>query len=247
MKVAKPVLFGAGLLIVGCWLFLNRTRNSPQDGDTPIQSPAPVIRQWPVTSAASNAASVSAGFSKIKHRASEFTSDERQEFSANFENKYGPAIVNWCTAFAGHVPFQPESVTAEKLVEYIGRNSAYREYIFVVDGITLGVQDRNGVARVDYLNAPQKTKQLAVLPDGSHPPSLDVPITQREVMQILKAESGRQFAEHQIRVTPTGPSGSLGGGAFVQVGGDPENGASWNYDMVFGPDGNLAYYLKGVD
>jgi hypothetical protein len=33
----------------------------------------------------------------------------------------------------------------------------------------------------------------------------------------------------------------------VHVGGDPNNAASWKYDMVFGADGKLAYYLKGVE
>jgi hypothetical protein len=64
-------------------------------------------------------------------------------------------------------------------------------------------------------------------------------------MRAIEAESGTRFAAGEIRIYPSGPSGSLNGGAFVHVGGDPENGASWKYDMVFDPQGKLAYYLKG--
>ena len=33
-------------------------------------------------------------------------------------------------------------------------------------------------------------------------------------------------------------------GTIVNVGGNPDNAASWEYDMVFGSGGKLAYYLK---
>ena len=44
---------------------------------------------------------------------------------------------------------------------------------------------------------------------------------------------------------PSGYSGALNGGAIVNVGGNPDNAASWKYDMVFGADGRLVYYLRG--
>lgn len=181
----------------------------------------------------------------MKHRASEFNADQKAEFMANFQGKYKPAIIKWCSAFNGHVPFAPDEVTAEKLVERIGINSAYSEYVFVVDGITLGVQDTKGTVQVDYLNAPQQTRKMAVLPDGTQAPIVTMPVTREEIVKMLDAVSGTQFRAQEIRMTPSGLSGSLNGGALANVGGNPENGASWKYDMVFGPDGKLAYYLKG--
>jgi hypothetical protein len=50
---------------------------------------------------------------------------------------------------------------------------------------------------------------------------------------------------NDIRLIPSGYSGALNGGAIVNVGGTPDNAASWKYDMVIAPDGKLAYYLRG--
>jgi len=199
----------------------------------------------PVTLAAGSNSPVAHPRSSVKHRASEFSASEKAEFVANFEGKYKPAIAKWYGAFNGHVPFAREEVTADRFVERIGINSAYGEYIFVVNGITLGVQDTKGTVQVDYLNAPQETKKMAVLPDGSKAPIVTMPITREEIVKALEAVSGTRFPAQEIRMTPSGLSGSLNGGVLANVGGTPENGASWKYDMVFGPDGKLAYYLKG--
>jgi len=183
----------------------------------------------------------------VKHRASEFNADQKAEFMANFQRKYQPAIAEWCKAFAGHVPVGAEGVTTEDFVERIGVNALYSEYVFVVNGITLGVRDSKGSVRVDYLNDPHQTGKMAVLPDGAKAPIMETPVTREEVAQMIEAAGGSRFPAQEIRMTPSALSGSLNGGVLVHVGGDPDNGASWKYDMVFGPDGKLAYYLKGVD
>lgn len=183
---------------------------------------------------------------RLKTRWNEFNDAEKTEFASNFTNRYKPALEKWCDAFSGRVPFSPASVTTNNFAERIGTTPAYREYIFVVDGITLGIQDKNGVARVDYLNAPRETGKLTQLPQGEATIAT-TPISKDEVIKILATEGGVQFQPHEIRVIPSGYSGSLNGGAFVHVGGDPNNAASWKYDMVFGADGKLAYYLKGVE
>jgi hypothetical protein len=130
------------------------------------------------------------------------------------------------------------------LAERVGRNAAYHDYIFVVDGITLGIQDAKGVASVDYLNDPNQTGKMSKLPNGGEAPISTAPISKDDVVKMLAAEGGTQFKPNDIRLTPSGYSGSLNGGAIVNVGGNPNNAASWKYDMVFGNDGKIAYYLK---
>jgi hypothetical protein len=39
----------------------------------------------------------------------------------------------------------------------------------------------------------------------------------------------------------------VNGGAFVNVGGDLNNGYTWKYTLVFGDDSKLIYYCKGRD
>lgn len=216
------------------------TRNA-----APVVVASPEVATASATPALGSNAPVARPRSSVKHRASEFSANEKAEFVANFEGKYRPAIAKWCSAFSGHIPFTPDEVTADKFVERIGINSAYGEYVFVVNGITLGVQDTKGTVQVDYLNAPQQTKKMATLPDGSKAPIVTMPVTREEIVNALDAVSGTRFPAQEIRMTPSGLSGSLNGGVLASVGGNPENGASWKYDMVFGPDGKLAYYLKG--
>lgn len=184
-------------------------------------------------------------FSKLTSKWDDFTDFEKHEFATNFATRYKPALAKWCDAFSEHVPISPDSVTTSNFVTRVGTRPVYREYIFVVDGITLGIQDSKGIARVDYLNAPKDTGKMTELPNGGGPPISTTPISKNEVVTILAAESGSKFTPNEIRLIPSGYSGALNGGAIVNVGGDPDNAASWKYDMVFNGDGKLAYYLKG--
>ena len=159
--------------------------------------------------------------------------------------RYKPALKKWSDAFAGRVPISPDSVTTNNFVSRIGTRPIYREYIFVVDGITLGIQDAKGVARVDYLNAPKETGKMALLPTGKESPISTAPVSKDELVKLLLAEGGTLFKPNDIRLIPSGYSGALNGGAIVNVGGNPDNAASWKYDMVFGADGRLVYYLRG--
>ena len=245
MKSNKKLLVVSGLVItlglLSVWL-----RHPPEEkkleGDLPREKPVAVI-----VATQTNQASPSNQRPKIKCRASELTQDEKSRLALDFEQRYKRAIANWCKAYDGHVPFTPEEVSAERFVERIGKDDSYHEYIFVVNGITIGVSDLRGSARVDYLNDPQQTRKLAILRDGSVPPSIDIPVAPDDILRMIEADGGTRFEPKELRLRPTGLSGGLNGGLFVNVGGKPNNGASWKYDFVFGPDAKLAYYLKGID
>lgn len=86
---------------------------------------------------------------------------------------------------------------------------------------------------------------MATLPDGTQAPVVTMPVTREEIVKALEAVGGTRFRAQEIRMMPNGLSGSLNGGVLANVGGTPENSTSWKYDMVFGADGKLAYYLKG--
>ncbi|HET7625006.1 MAG TPA: hypothetical protein VFM25_07040 [Verrucomicrobiae bacterium] len=184
---------------------------------------------------------------KIRLSASDFSEDEWSQFLSDFKRRYKPAVSNWCAAYEGHIPFSSDDVTPGNFVERISKNSSFAEYVFVVNGITLAVQVSGSAVRVDYLNDPRQTRKLASLPAKADAPITSMPVSREDMTKMLKEDSGISFAPAEIRMKPTGFSGKLNGGAFVHVGGDPENGASWKYDFVFGQDGKIAYYLKGRD
>lgn len=184
---------------------------------------------------------------KFKYRLTELSPEDRAAFAARFDQKHKPAIAGWCNAFKGHVPFEPDAVAVNNLAERIGVNDSYFEYVFVVDGITLGVRDQNGNVCVDYINNPAKTKQLAELHRLNKPPTVTMPLSRGEIIDMVKAESGRTFSEYEVRIKPSGLSGGLAGGMFVEVGGTPNDGGSSAFDMVFDDDGKLVYYLKGIE
>lgn len=179
----------------------------------------------------------------VRVRPSEFNEEQMAEFRTNFDRKYRPAVSNWCNAYKGHLPFSLAALTADKFVERLGRGESFYTYTFMVDGVTVCVTDENGSARMFYLNAPQ-TQQLMGLPKGSSP-FQESPIPKNEIKKMLKLDSGADFADGDINIIPSGFSSALNGGAYVSIGGDPNNSATWKYTLVFGSDGKLAYYLKG--
>jgi hypothetical protein len=132
---------------------------------------------------------------------------------------------------------------SSNLVERLGQDEQFFVYTFILDGITLCVRDDYGAAQVFYLNAPQ-SKMLMGLPNGTAPTTA-TPVSAIEVSQMVKGVSGTDFTLSDIQITPAGYSSAMDGGAYVSIGGDPDNAATWKYTLVFGSDGKLAYYLKG--
>ncbi len=172
----------------------------------------------------------------------DLSEDEQTALKETFENRLKPALHEWCKAYAGHVPFQPEALTVDNLIEEIGRGK-FRMYMFVLDGTTFGIADVDGSAHVSYLNTPD-AKKLMALPDGM-PPNTDLSVTRSEITKMLKVDSGVNFPPAEIRIIPTAFSSAMNGGVHVNVGGDPNNVASWKFTLVFGSDGILKYYCKG--
>lgn len=238
------VVVAAVIVAVWCWTRPSSTSRQTTSRQQPI---SPAEAAPPETRPMTNPPPQKMPKSTIRHRVSDLGTNEYTQFREAFQRRYRPAIEKWCNAYAGHVPLTADAVTPEKFVERIGKDSSYGEYVFVVDGITLGVRDNRGKVGVDYLNVPEQTRKAATLPKTGQAPDLTVPVTKDEVLRMIEAEGGGRFAPHEVRMTPSALSGSLNGGVLVDVGGNPENGASWNYDMIFGPDGKLAYYLRGID
>lgn len=139
MNPTKPVLIVTGVVVIGliCVTWTRHTANKIQEIQTAFpQIPAAAV----VSDTSTNAPAVVLPHPKIKTRFSEFTGSEKAEFEANFKQRYKPALNKWCEAYDGHVPFSPDSVSTKSFVERVGKNaSVYSEYVFVVDGITLGI------------------------------------------------------------------------------------------------------------
>ncbi len=233
------------MLVVVIAVVMMRSRPVFKPAATPESKPAITVGASPTNSLRTNNPTAFFPLNKMKTRYAGFTDAEKAEFQSNFVARYKPALDKWANAFSGRVPFSLDEVTPDKFAERIGPTARYHEYVFVVDGITVGIADKVGnAARVDYLNAPTQTRQLATIPTSGQPPIATVPITRDEIIQMLYTDSGVQFKPNDIRITPTGFSGSLNGGAFIAVGGNPDNEASWDYDLVLGSDGKLAFYLR---
>ena len=182
----------------------------------------------------------------VRASADEMTPEERAEFEKKFEAKLKPAVEQWCKVYAGHTPFRPEDVTADKLRERIFPGSPAQGYGFVLNGTTLCVEDNRGLVYVEYIMAPA-ARQLDQLPKGPAPPA-QVSVSREEIMRLLKSDSGKDFPPNEVAITPTSWSGAMNGGVSVEAG----EGVYDNlrpppeYSMVFGPDGNLACYLRGI-
>jgi len=243
MRLKTICLVIAGLCLIACVLLIKHP-HAKNSEHVIADFSQKTVGAAPVLSPTGGSRPSNTQQSKIRHRASEFSADEKTKFLSDFGLRCKPAIDSWFKAYNGHIPFDLNAVTPEKLVERIGINASFGEYVFVVDGITLGVRDSKGIVQVDYLNDPIQTQKMAMLPNGAEPPIAEMPVNRPEITQMVAADSGTQFPPNEIRMTPSGFSGGLNGGTLVQIGGDPRNGASWKFDMVFGPDGKLAYYLR---
>jgi hypothetical protein len=172
------------------------------------------------------------------------TPEERADLAKKFTAKIKPAVEKWCRAYVGHLPFKPDALTLDKFKEQLSRNASFTIYTFMLDGTTLCVQDSNGRVVVNYLNAPQ-SRQLSQLPGGTVP-TMQMPVNRNDVIRMVKEDSGTEFQPSDVHIKPTGAGTAMNGGAFVDIaprGGDPNNGLC-KISLVFGPDGDIAYYMR---
>jgi hypothetical protein len=240
MKIGSRSLFIAGciLLLTGVSVWLNyhgrpsqvvRNVQVPQETGT---APDPTNPATPLVTPQQ----AKSGFEALSEA-------ERDQLKEKLNAEFRPALDRWCSAYAGHVPFRPDALSPQDLRDKVGRGDYYHCYVFVLNGMTIGMEERNGAAQVAYLNTPE-TKKLIDLPQGQAP-DVREPITAEEVASMVKQDSGKDFPRNEIRIVPTAVSSSMQGGAHVMVGGDPSNPVTWNYTLTFGPDKMLTYYLKG--
>jgi len=182
---------------------------------------------------------------RVRDRASEMTPQQRAEFEKKFAQSIRPAVEKWCALYAGHSPIRASDVTADKLRELVFPGSPCQGYGFVIDGTTLCVEDNRGVVYVEYLMAPA-ARNLLRLSTGDAPLA-DISVSREEIVRLLQADSGKEFPPSQIAIRPTNRASAMNGGVFVDAGegvNDPKGGPPPQFSIVFGPDGNLAYYLR---
>jgi hypothetical protein len=162
----------------------------------------------------------------------------------DLDKKYKPVLSNWLAAYAGRVPFEIGDVSLDTFCGWGGSSNAHTYTFVLKDGVTLTIADSKyqNATYVCDLNAPKQSSLLMELPTDGRSPIMTMPITRADIIDMVERDSGYRYTEGQIRMGPTGLSGSLNGGAHVEIGGNPNNAASWEYSFVFGPDGKLAIY-----
>ncbi|SPE57237.1 hypothetical protein SBV1_270036 [Verrucomicrobia bacterium] len=172
------------------------------------------------------------------------TSEEKANFGIIFTQKIKPAAERWCSVYAGHTPFKPEDITVDKFKEWIFPGQPGEGYAFVVSGTTVTFDNESGKVVLDYILAPAVARLLQ-LPESAPPPQQGS-VSIGEVLRLLKADSGRDFAPDEVRLIPTGLSTSMNGGVQIFAGKDVrgiyglENA---EYSLIFDSDGNLTEYL----
>ncbi len=180
---------------------------------------------------------------KYMLRADEFTEADWGRFTSDFEAHIKPAFSNWCRVYADYAPFDLGRFTTNAFTVKVGRG----DYMFTIDGVTVGVRHATGYAGdvpafVSYMDNHGQSRMMMELPTDGKPPNLRVPVTRDQVIEMLGRDAGIRYPPDKIRMHPTGLSGALAGGVRFDVGGDPNNGISWDFALVFGPDNKLVYY-----
>lgn len=203
----------------------------------------------PAPPASSNQAPHDLGF---RQRADEMTDAERVEMTNLFVTKLKPAAEKWASVYRNRVPFNLADLSMDKFVERFGKDSKfYRSYTFVIGDITFGIVEQNGNTQVQYLASRRGVTALSTLPATGAAPDVSMPVTREDVKAMAEADSGQQFPPNLVQLIPSAESGSLSGGAIVNVGDQVKNamgipisksGGGFNY--VFAKDGTLAYYQR---
>lgn len=250
-KWSKAIVIGVAAVAIIAYLVWSKTPHEP----------APAVRLVPAQEGVSfishsNAPVVAEKLARLHNshieRPSEFTAEERQEFTNLFVTKLKPAAEKWFSVYSNQAPFNFADLTPDKVARRFGwKDSRYDSYTFVMGDITFGVQVFHGATYVNYLASHQAMTAMNTMPKLTGPPDLSMPVTQEQVIDLVEADSGVRFPPNEVSLTPTGESGSLMGGADAEVGkevnnplGTPYTTTSMDFSLVFGPDGKLVYYQR---
>jgi hypothetical protein len=185
----------------------------------------------------------------FQKRANELTEAEKVGLTNLFVTKLKPAAEKWASVYSNRVPFDLADLTMDKFVNRVGRD--YYSYSFVIGDITFNIAEQNGTAQVQFLANGSAVMAVASLPTTDVAPDLSMPVTREQVLALAEADSGVQYPSKECKLEPSAESGSLAGGAIVDVGsevlsvlGRPISKSSTGFTYVFAKDGTLAYYLR---
>jgi len=178
-------------------------------------------------------------------RAIAFTDEEKKELAVKFKTKLRPAAEKWFSAYSNHIPFNLADLTLDKFVERIGANPSFQLYTFVLGDFTFTIQDNDKGAKVEYLMSRKAAVAMNNIPTPGTVPNLSMPVSQSDIIGMVKADSGVQFKPNEVILRPTAAACGINGGQFVHTipaGADPNNGLSSKVDMVFDSNGMLVNY-----
>jgi len=250
----KVIVVGVVAVAVIGWLVWNKTSHAPP---TSVAPPAASQLSSESTAVVPINAPVSAEkphdwTQNHRERPRDFTAEERQAFTNMFATKLKPAAEKWASVYTNRVPFNLADLTPDKIVDRFGwGDSRYDAYMFVMGDITFGVQVFHGDTYVNYLASRQGVKAMSTMPKLAGPADLSMPVTREQVLDLVEADSGKQFPPNEVVLRPTGQSGSLMGGVNAEVGKDASNPGfahvttkETSFSLTFGPDGKLVYYER---
>jgi len=247
---SKIIVIGAVAVAVMAWFLWTKAPHEP-----PAAVPPPSV-SVPTITVSSNAPVIAAKPQplpgNLTKRPSEFTDEEKQEFTNLFLTKLKPVAEKWASVYTNRVPFNLDDLTADKFVSQLGRNRTnYRSYTFVMGDITFVIQEFHGDTYVNYLASRRGMGAMNTLPKLAGPADLSMPVTREQVLDLVEADSGKRFPSNEVNLIPTGQSGSLMGGVDAEVGKDANNPEfvhvttkEMSFSLTFGPDGKLVYYER---
>lgn len=250
----KIIVIGAVAVAIIGWLVWSKTSHAPPTSGVPPAVSQPLSE--PIAIVSSNAPVVAEKphdwTRNHRERPSEFTEEEKRAFTNLFVTKLKPAAEKWASVYTNRFPFDLANLTPDKVVDRLGwGDSRYDAYMFVMGDITFGIQVFHGDTYVNYLASRQGVGAMNTLPKLAGPADLSMPVTREQVLDLVEADSGARFPPNEVVLRPTGQSGSLMGGANVEVGKDASNPESahvttkeTSFSLTFGSDGKLVYYER---
>jgi hypothetical protein len=176
-------------------------------------------------------------------RADDLSPSEKDELAKKLREKFRPAMERWAKAYGSRLPIAPDDVTLDRFSDRLGDDL----YTFVLGDFTLTFDESKDSTKVSYLASRKALIQLNKSPTGEAPKT-DLPVTREEIARMVQADTGVSFKPNEILMTPTGIGFAMNGGANIRIGPPkialPAVSGPDKLDIVVGPDGKLAYYMR---